>query len=81
MRHSCAMGMNSRVVALAVLSVVLAVVLGLEAGLRAGPLAGVLAALAGFVPAVVWELAGTGCPRGGEARGCAGGVRVGRASG
>ena len=56
-RHSCAVGMNSRVVALAVLSVVLAVVLGLEAGLRAGPLAGVLSALAGFVPAVVWELA------------------------
>ena len=35
----------------------LAVVLGLKAGLRAGPLAGVLSALAGFVPAVVWELA------------------------
>jgi hypothetical protein len=49
--------MNSRVAALAVLSVVLAVVLGFEAGLRAGPLAGVLGALAGFVPAVVWELA------------------------
>jgi tetratricopeptide (TPR) repeat protein len=57
MRHSCVVGMNSRVVVLAVLSVVLAVVLGFEAGLRAGPLAGVLSALAGFVPAVVWELA------------------------
>src|ERR1017187_1574332 len=56
MRHSCVVGMNSRVVVLAVLSVVLAVVRGFEAGLRAGPLAGVLAALAGFVPAVVWEL-------------------------
>src|ERR1017187_5169056 len=57
MRHSCVVGMNSRVVVLAVLSVVLAVVLGFEAGLRVGPLAGVLSALAGFVPAVVWELA------------------------
>src|ERR1039457_1476783 len=56
MRHSCVVGMNSRVVVLAVLSVVLAGGLGFEAGLRAGPLAGVLSALAGFVPAVVWEL-------------------------
>ena len=50
------MGIDSRTVALAVLSVVAAVVLGFEAGVHAGALAGVLAALAGFVPAVVWEL-------------------------
>ncbi|MGH3221402.1 MAG: tetratricopeptide repeat protein [Streptosporangiaceae bacterium] len=50
------MGVDSRTVALAVLSVVLAMVLGFEAGVHAGAVAGVLAALAGFVPAVVWEL-------------------------
>jgi hypothetical protein len=55
-RHSGPVGIDSRTVALAVLSVVAAVVLGFEAGVRAGALAGVLAALAGFVPAVVWEL-------------------------
>ncbi len=55
-RHSGPVGIDSRTVALAVLSVVAAVVLGFEAGVHAGALAGVLAALAGFVPAVVWEL-------------------------
>jgi hypothetical protein len=53
-RHCGPVGIDSRAVALAVLSVVAAVVLGFAAGVRAGALA--LAALAGFVPAVVWEL-------------------------
>ena len=57
-RHSGPVGIDSRTVALAVLSVVAAVVLGFEAGVHAGAWAGVLAALAGFVPAVVWELTG-----------------------
>jgi hypothetical protein len=57
-RHSGPVGIDSRTVALALLSVVAAVVLGFEAGVHAGALAGVLAALAGFVPAVVWELTG-----------------------
>ena len=55
-RHSGPVGIDSRTVALAVLSVVLAVVLGFEAGMHAGAAAGVLAALAGLLPAVVWEL-------------------------
>ena len=38
------------------LSLAAAVVMGFEAGVHAGALAGVLAALAGFIPAVVWEL-------------------------
>ncbi len=50
------MGIDSRTIALTVLSVVAAVVLGFEAGVHAGAWAGVLTALAGFVPAVVWEL-------------------------
>ena len=58
MRHSGPVGIDSRIVALALLSVVAAVVLGFEAGVHAGAWAGVLAALAGFVPAVVWELTG-----------------------
>ena len=36
--------------------VVAAVVLGFAVGVRTGALAGVLAALAGFLPALVWEL-------------------------
>ena len=55
-RHPGPVGIDSRTVALAVLSVVLAVVLGFEAGVHAGAAAGVLAALAGLLPAVVWEL-------------------------
>ena len=56
MRHCGPVGIDSRAVALAVLSVVAAVVQGFAVGVRAGALAGVLAALAGFLPAVVWEL-------------------------
>jgi hypothetical protein len=52
-RHCGPVGIDSRAVALAVLSVVAAVVL---LGFAAGVSAGALAALAGFLPAVVWEL-------------------------
>jgi tetratricopeptide (TPR) repeat protein len=55
-RHSGSVGKGSRAVALTVLSVAVAAPLGYEAGIRAGTLAGVLASLAGFVPAMVWEL-------------------------
>ena len=55
MRHSGPVRIDSQTVALAVLSVALAVVLGFEAGVHAGATAGVLAALAGLLPAVVWE--------------------------
>ena len=52
LRHSGAVGIDSRVVALAVLAVLAAVGLGFWAGTWAG----VAAALAGLVPAVLWEI-------------------------
>jgi hypothetical protein len=52
MRHSKTVGIDSRVVALAVLTIVTAVVLGFEAGLWAG----VSAALAGLMSTALWEI-------------------------
>src|SRR5689334_11381773 len=51
--HSGSVGIDSRVVALVVLSVVAGVVLGF----KADALVGVLAAFAGIIPAVLWEMA------------------------
>src|SRR5690348_8131174 len=55
-RHAWAVQLDSRTVALTVLTGTAAIVLGFVAGAAAGPWAGVWEALAGLVPPALWEI-------------------------